>query len=129
MPTLTDLEIETLILECVDRLFEETDLKLTLSSINEDGFNILLDDDKWIAYSEIDPLSCILYFNQPVPIMNGDDNFALATIKKKLDRTNGWILSFQDAVRGKYNSSSSINGYISGRKVRQYVLDTRQNIK
>lgn len=129
MVILNDLEIETLIIENINRLIEETDLAITLSASDEYGFSISLNSDKWTAFDRLDPLSCVLYFEKPNVVPNNVDNLAFTTIKKYLNRSAGWILSFQDAVRGKNNSSSSINGYICGRKVRQYVINTEKNIK
>lgn len=117
-----DVDIEAIIVDAVERLFEETDFILTFASTKEDGFEAVLDEhSKWQLKHNADPLSLVLYFSGPIPIKTSDDNICVGTIMKMWGKNAAWVRSFQDGVGNRYNSSSSINGYWAGMRARKKI--------
>lgn len=100
-------------------LVKKENLVLSYACKKEDGFEIAFKDDRWIIAESIDPLSCILYVEKPVPILTVDDNVCISTLIKKLEVSGGWIRSFQDGWRQKHNSNTSINGWFIGHQLRR----------
>jgi hypothetical protein len=66
-----------------------------------------------------DPLSCVLLIEQPEPYRKGDDELAIATLAHILDRSAGWVKSFQIAMSNKANSGTSISGFIMGQRIKK----------
>jgi hypothetical protein len=117
-----DTEIEGIVLDAVERLFEETDLILIFNSTKEDGFEIGLDEDgKWKISHSIDVLSLVLWFHSPIPVMMSDDNVCVGTIMKMWDKNSGWVRSFQYGIANKPNNSSSISGWFVGHQCRRKI--------
>lgn len=74
------------------------------------------------ALSSIDPLSAVLVFNQPEKRSKEDDNEAIATLSYFLNKSPGWLRSFQCGWFNKSNSSSSITGFLIGRTLRNEYM-------
>lgn len=122
MQTPNDIEIEGIVINAVERLYEETDLILIFNSTKEDGFEIVFDEnDEWVIKHSIDPLSLVLWLEKPYPITTADDNVCVGTIMRMWCKSSGWVRSFQDGIANKKNSSTSINGWVSGHEARRKI--------
>lgn len=71
--------------------------------------------NKWSLLSnQIDPLSSILLVEQPRPCSLKNDDIAISTLSKVLERKVSWIQSFQDGWMGFDNRHTSITGFLLG---------------
>lgn len=91
----------------------------------DDGFNAYWshDDNSWESINDtVDPLSLLLFMGKPIPYTEGDDCIATATVADYIGKSTGWLRSFQDGWYGRDNKSTSITGYLIGRKFRLEYL-------
>ena len=117
------LAIEQLICAAVDQLLVDGQYQLNYS-LTGDFFSATrhLHLNSWISTPIIDPLSAVLLVHQVQPYVKGDPDLRLATLAKHFNRRTPWLESFHFAWYGYDNHSSSINGYILGRKLRRYYI-------
>lgn len=73
----------------------------------------------WDTKMPADPLTHLLIEKHPVLSKTTDDNFAVGSLARYLDRSPNWIRSFLDGWSGRANQHTSISAYLLGKKVRK----------